>query len=153
MQNHFINLFQYNDWANEEIFSVLDSIQNPPEKILGLLGHIILSQENWLGRVRGGYDNVFWNTLSLDELKQRSKKNTNDWLNLLNNPTENDLEKEYQYRNTKGIEAISSLKDIITHLINHSTYHRAQINLLLRQNSLEPVQTDYIFYKRKLASR
>lgn len=153
MQNHFINLFQYNGWANEQIFSTLAAVENPPEKILELLSHIILSQETWLGRVRGSYDNVFWKPLSIEELKQRSIKSTNNWLALLNNPAENDLEKEYQYRNTKGVEAISSLKDIITHLINHSTYHRAQINLLLRQNSFEPVQTDYIFYKRKLSSR
>jgi len=153
MQNHFINLFQYNDWANEQIFSALASIQSPPEKILELLSHTILSQETWLGRVRDSYDNVFWKLLPLEELRQRSNKSTNDWLGLLNNPVENDLEKEYQYRNTKGIEAVSKLKDIITHLINHSTYHRAQINLLLRQNSLEPVQTDYIFYKRKSVSR
>ncbi|MBI1937619.1 MAG: DinB family protein [Ignavibacteriales bacterium] len=153
MQNHFINLFQYNDWANEKIFSALAAIQSPPEKISELLSHIILSQETWLGRVRGSYDNVFWKSLSLEVLQQRSNKSTNDWLALLNNPAENDLEKEYEYHNTKGIEAVSKLKDIITHLINHSTYHRAQINSLLRQNSLEPVQTDYIFYKRKLVSR
>lgn len=153
MQNHFINLFQYNGWANEQIFSALAVVENPPEKILELLSHIILSQETWLGRVRSSYDNVFWKPLSIEELKQRSIKSTNNWLALLNNPAENDLEKEYQYRNTKGVEAISSLKDIITHLINHSTYHRAQINLLLRQNSFEPAQTDYIFYKRKLVSR
>ncbi len=146
-------MFEYNDWANEQIFLTLVKVENPPEKILELLGHIILSQENWLGRVRGNYDNVFWKVLSLKELQQRSKKSTSDWLDLLNNPVENNLEKEYQYRNTKGIEAVSKLKDIITHLINHSTYHRAQINLLLRQNSFEPVQTDYIFYKRKLVSR
>lgn len=149
MRDHFINLFQYNDWANEQIFSTLAAIQNPPEKIFELLSHIILSQENWLGRVRGGYDNVFWKVLPLEELKHRSKKSTSDWLNLLSNPTENDLEKEYQYRNTKGIEADSKLKDILTHLINHSTYHRAQINLLLRENSSEPAQTDYIVYARK----
>jgi uncharacterized damage-inducible protein DinB len=34
------------------------------------------------------------------------------------------------------------------HLVNHSTYHRAQIATLLRQGGLEPVNTDFITYDR-----
>ena len=34
------------------------------------------------------------------------------------------------------------------HLVNHSTYHRAQIALVFRQIGLEAVNTDFITYDR-----
>lgn len=33
-------------------------------------------------------------------------------------------------------------------LINHSTYHRGQITMLMKEAGLETLNTDYIFYKR-----
>ena len=34
------------------------------------------------------------------------------------------------------------------HLVNHSSYHRAQIAMLLRQKGMEPINTDFITYDR-----
>jgi len=34
-------------------------------------------------------------------------------------------------------------------MINHSTYHRAQIALLVKSSNGEPAKTDYIFYQRQ----
>jgi len=149
MKEHFINLFEYNDWANRKIFYVLRDITQPPKSILDILSHIILSQETWLGRIKGEYTNSFWENVALSDLEKRSQTSTEDWLRLLNDSDEIDLDKKYAYHNTKGARFETSLKDIITHLINHSTYHRAQINLLLRQNNIEPAITDYIYYTRR----
>ena len=52
--------------------------------------------------------------------------------------------------NSKGETFSNKIKDILFHIINHSTYHRAQIATDLKQNGIEPINTDYIFYKRKL---
>jgi len=149
MKEHFINLFEYNDWANRKIFYVLRDAAQSPKKILDILSHIILSQETWLGRVKGDYTNSFWENVELSDLKKRSEINSKDWLQILSDLDEKDLDKKYTYHNTKGARFETSLKDIITHLINHSSYHRAQINLLLRQNNVEPAITDYIYYTRR----
>ena len=149
MKEHFINLFEYNDWANRKIFYVLRDLDHTPKSILDILSHIILSQETWLGRIKGDYTNSFWEDVALSDLEKRSQTNTADWLQMMKNSTENDLNKKYSYHNTKGARFETSLKDIITHLINHSTYHRAQINLLFRQNNIEPAITDYIYYTRR----
>jgi len=42
----------------------------------------------------------------------------------------------------------SSVYDIVTHLVNHSTYHRGQIIKLLQIEGLNSVSTDYIDYTR-----
>jgi uncharacterized damage-inducible protein DinB len=39
------------------------------------------------------------------------------------------------------------------HLVNHSTYHRAQIAILLRQQGFEPVNTDFITYDRVITKQ
>ncbi|MDO8549036.1 MAG: DinB family protein [Ignavibacteria bacterium] len=53
-----------------------------------------------------------------------------------------------KYRNTKGDEYQNRLSDIITHVINHSSYHRGQIALLVRNAGGIPAVTDYIAYRR-----
>jgi len=57
-------------------------------------------------------------------------------------------EKMIVYSNSKGETFTNLVKDIIFHIINHSTYHRGQIAMEFRQSGLEPLNTDYIFYKR-----
>ena len=39
--------------------------------------------------------------------------------------------------------------DILFHMVNHSTYHRAQIATLFRRNNIQPPITDYIVLNRK----
>ena len=38
---------------------------------------------------------------------------------------------------------------MLFHFVNHSTYHRGQIASNLKEHGIEPLVTDYIFYKRK----
>jgi uncharacterized damage-inducible protein DinB len=42
----------------------------------------------------------------------------------------------------------NTIKDILFHIINHSTNHRGQIAVDFRNNGLEPLVLDYVFYKR-----
>ncbi|MCH7396746.1 hypothetical protein MM236_02050 [Belliella sp. DSM 107340] len=52
------------------------------------------------------------------------------------------------YSNSKGQKYSSSVRDILFHIINHSTYHRSQIASELKNQGIEPLITDYIFFKR-----
>jgi uncharacterized damage-inducible protein DinB len=51
-----------------------------------------------------------------------------------------------EYRNTKRVKQKRTYQDIFQHVINHSTYHRGQINQILRINDIEPVVIDFIYY-------
>jgi uncharacterized damage-inducible protein DinB len=48
------------------------------------------------------------------------------------------LEKLIPFRTTRV-----SLAHLMQHLANHSTYHRGQITLMLRQLGAEPLPTDF----------
>ena len=75
---------------------------------------------------------------------------TSKWINLLEGKNNEFLEKRLKYKNSKGEEFDNSLRDIVTHIINHSTYHRAQIAQLVKRAGGIPAVTDYIVYQREL---
>jgi uncharacterized damage-inducible protein DinB len=37
---------------------------------------------------------------------------------------------------------------IMIHQVNHATYHRAQVAMLMRQQGYQPVNTDFITWDR-----
>jgi uncharacterized damage-inducible protein DinB len=63
---------------------------------------------------------------------------------------DNAFEEIVYYKNLRGDGYENKLEDILAHLINHGTHHRAQIGQELKLAGVEnlPV-TDYIFYIRE----
>ena len=61
---------------------------------------------------------------------------------------ESDLEKNIEYTNIKGEAFKTRLKDIITHLLFHSAYHRGQVIILMKPVVNELPATDYIKFAR-----
>lgn len=53
-----------------------------------------------------------------------------------------------EYKNSTGKTFQNSRYDILIHVLNHGTYHRAQIATELRGHGIEPINTDYITYMR-----
>jgi uncharacterized damage-inducible protein DinB len=52
------------------------------------------------------------------------------------------------YKNSKGTEFCQSFREILTHVALHGQYHRGQINQLLRITGHEPINVDYITFRR-----
>jgi len=149
-KDHFIHLFKYNDWATRQ---TAESIMNPKKKnrkSAELLSHIISAQKIWLHRILGKEVNIDpRQKLTEEEWIPQSTPLTAEWINLLEGLKEKDFERRIEYKNTKGEKFVNTLKDIIVHVINHSTYHRAQIALFVKKSGDEPARTDYIVYQRE----
>jgi uncharacterized damage-inducible protein DinB len=148
-KKYFTGLFKYDNWANKNIAEIISTNYTAHEKPLFLFSHIINSQIIWLERIR---DNV--NLIdpfikrSAGECASLSEKVNNDWLDFIEETNEDFFNSQIHYKSTDGINFISCLKDIITHVINHSTYHRAQIATALKNEGIIPPVTDYIAYSR-----
>ncbi|MCB0848117.1 MAG: damage-inducible protein DinB, partial [Bacteroidetes bacterium] len=69
-------------------------------------------------------------------------------IHFLESVTEEDIQKELNYKNSRGQEFSNFIVDILSHIVNHSTHHRAQIAARLREMDIPPPATDYIFYLR-----
>ncbi len=150
MKSYFRKLYQYNEWANNRVLSCLERQHVTDEKILELMGHVVAAQLLWLHRVRHlpPPDVKLWGVYSLRQITSMSESACKQWLQFV---AERDtFNEELSYTNFKGEPYTNNVESIMIHLVNHSSYHRAQIALLLRQKGLEPVNTDFITYDRIL---
>lgn len=149
MKDYFIRLFTYDKYANQVILKSIREANNP-EKPIQLMGHLLAAQNRWLSRFLNEFiDNDLWpakETIPFDDL---INDNYQQWINLLNTLTPADFDKELSYKNTKGVAYSNKLVDVLTHLINHGTHHRAQIGQQLKIAGAGTLpNTDYINYVR-----
>lgn len=148
--NLFLELFDYNEHANGQFIKLLASLDTPPEKAVSFIDHIFNAHQIWLNRIeREGPSFEVWQSHAPSNwyaLNQQLHQRTRRYLD--SDPANRSLDTIISYQNSKGRSFTNSLKDIYFHVINHSTHHRSQIALLLRQNKIIPPASDYIFYKR-----
>ena len=52
------------------------------------------------------------------------------------------------YQSTSGRTHQNTATEIIYHLVNHGTYHRGQLSLILSAVQYPSISTDYIYYSR-----
>ncbi len=149
MKEHFLDLIAYEQWANNAITYSLVKIEELPPKALSFMSHIIDAQITWLGRIKNIETNVrVWKDYSIEEISGKLNTSSSDLKDYVNSIRNEDLEKIIIYKNTKGESFQSSLEDILTHLIIHSSYHRGQIILLIKPVVPVLPYTDYIHYAR-----
>jgi uncharacterized damage-inducible protein DinB len=153
MKQYFLKLYHYNAWANKRVMNCLTRQGVSDEKILTLMGHVIAAQFLWLHRIKGlpAPDVKLWGTYQLDQLVLLSGSAAKEWLDFVNT-TEN-FNREMTYKNYVGENYTNNVEMIMIHLVNHSSYHRGQVALLLRQKGLEPVNTDFITYDRVITGQ
>ncbi|MEO8447434.1 MAG: DinB family protein [bacterium] len=148
-KSYYQNLFEYENWANSQIASVFTDSVQLPVKALSVMSHIVNAQIVWLSRIKNETADVqVWKIYSADELKSLLKKSSEDIMGFINEMSEEEPEKIISYINTKGEMFESYLKDILTHLIVHSAYHRGQVAMSIRPLFENFPNTDYIHYVR-----
>jgi uncharacterized damage-inducible protein DinB len=150
MNKYFLSLYQYNAWSNNRVLTALEKQQVSDEKILSIMGHIVAAQFLWLHRIKElpAPDIKLWGNYSLTQLRKLSEEASAMWLDFVN--SQQTFSKELSYTNYVGDAYTNNVETIMIHLVNHSSYHRGQIALLLRQHGYEPVNTDFITYDRVL---
>jgi len=154
MQNYFKNLFEYDNWANHEIIQILMSAKDISEQPIRLMAHILGTEQVWLTRLRTGAadGNLIWPDFDITACRAKLRELREAWAAFMAEIA-GDLSQRVRYRTSKGTQFDNSIEDILTHVINHSSYHRGQISKILRQKGEEPVNTDYITYARSVTQR
>ncbi|MGN6602969.1 MAG: DinB family protein [Ginsengibacter sp.] len=143
MKSFFKELFEYNHQYNQKLYDQFKEHQISV-KPLRLFNHILNAHHIWNNRIESK-DPAFspWDLHLLYDLKDMDQSNFEQSLLILE---DFDLEDMIHY--TKGEAFDNSVRDILFHIINHSTYHRGQIAASFRVHGLEPLVSDYIFYRR-----
>lgn len=153
MKTYFLKLYQYNQWANQRVFESLVKQKVSDEKTLTIMSHVVSALFIWLSRIEGKSPAAYplWKQYSLQELAKMNEEITGRWLNFVE--ANEDFNRVLVYNNYVGDPYKNNVEQIMIHLVNHSTYHRGQVALLMRQNGKEPINTDFITYDRVITSQ
>jgi uncharacterized damage-inducible protein DinB len=155
-------LCEYDRWANNRVLQAVSTLSDEQftrdlggsfRSVRDALVHIIGGEWGWL---------TYWKEPSpgsafVTDLwtRQDALFNPNAFLNVaavrskwaelekeqaefVNRVTNESLEKMLPFRTTRV-----SLAHLMQHLANHSTYHRGQVALMMRQLGAEPLATDF----------
>ena len=144
-------LLRYDGWAATRVLLALKSASTLNPKALRLLAHLLVAERVWYLRLQGE-DTTGMNLspeLSLEECEQLAEQNRNGYHAYLTALSAEKLDSVVTYRNSKGVEFQTSVKDILLHVMLHGAYHRGQIATAVRADGGVPVDTDYIIFTRE----
>lgn len=157
----FLELFDYNAWANRTIFDAAGSLPDAQYfrdlngsygGIHGTLAHVVWAEQLWLYRWLGRPNPAVpqgADLKSLAQVRSRWEAVEAERGAFMAGLTDSRLDETRLVKPSSGGEYVHSLRQMFRHFINHSSYHRGQIVTFMRQLGAKPPSTDLILYYRR----
>lgn len=155
MKDYLIETFKYNDATNKKL---LEKIKLLPEKAecIKFFSHLVNCQYKWMARVKQdpqASQMSWWDPIyELDQLEYEWGRSLKTWLDYINEKTDDELSSEVTFVGFDGAQWAATPKDIALQLNYHSIHHRAQIQMILRHQGIQPDFVDYIGTKYRRLS-
>ncbi|MGA8438476.1 MAG: DinB family protein [Candidatus Sulfotelmatobacter sp.] len=149
---HLRRQFLYDAWANAEVLAVIKGARSgpPPLRPLQLLAHILSAERLWLDRIRQQPPSLpVWPEFNLDQCEAQNNQLAELWREYFAQLSSSALSEKITYKNSKGEAWSSTVRDVLTHVVLHSAYHRGQIASLMRAGGQVPAYTDFIHAVRQ----
>jgi len=147
MQDYLIETFLFNDSANKNMLKKINGLVDN-DGCIKFFSHIINSQKKWMARIlRDSFapQMSWWDPVYRpEELEEEWKNSLDAWINYLRSKTEEQIFEEVEFTGYDGGKWKARLMDIALQLNYHSIHHRAQMQMLIRQQGVEPDFIDYI---------
>ena len=148
---HLRELFAYNDWANRRIITALKDAAS--EKSRTILAHLLITEQEYYERLYGkdsfGFD--FWQKLSLEQCGALARETADRYEKLLHKFDDEGLGIKARYRTSEGVWYENTFRELLMHVLFHSSIHRGNIILKMRDEGFTPPVIDYIIYLRETA--
>lgn len=162
MKEYLVTLAHYNLWANRRIISVMPNDEalfdaeaaSSFTSLRKTLLHIWDAQLIWLYRLQDKQiakvpSEIFEG--SVTELCNALLAQSEEFYLFLDAQLPTYPEKSIHYSTLKGDPFVSSAQDVVSHCMNHSTFHRGQLITQLHQLGIhELISTDMITYYRTM---
>jgi uncharacterized damage-inducible protein DinB len=151
-------LYAYNLWANRRVLNTSRLLHWPDfirdigashGSIRGTLVHILWGEWLWLRRWQGESPRQvfaaeeFSDWMALECRWSALEQEQNGFLEGL---TDARLSMRVSYDNLQSVRWEYSLAEMMQHLVNHSSSHRGQVAVLLRQLGQKPLTTDFLVF-------
>ncbi len=146
---HLRHLYAYNDWANRRLIVALKTAESARSR--ELLVHLLVTEREYYERLYGkdstGFD--FFPQLSIEECGQLARDTASNFEKLLRRFDDSGLDITARYNSSEGTPYENTFRELLTHVLFHSSIHRGNIILKLREDGFEPPKIDYIIYLRE----
>jgi uncharacterized damage-inducible protein DinB len=138
-------LIRYTEVADERIISTFLGTDKSLPEAEALFSHVLNAQHIWSCRIEGiKPDYERFHVHGKSDFKTLHRQN----ISILNELADRDPDQIISYAMSDGTPFQDRIADILLQVINHSTYHRAQIATQFRINGIQPPVTDYIALRR-----
>ncbi len=125
--------------------------QNDSPRSLQILTHLLFTEKEYYERLYGkdstGVD--FWPALTIDDCGTLARECAEAYEKLLRGFEEDGLDVRARYRTSEGSQKENTFRELLTHVLLHSSIHRGNVMLKLREDGFEPPKIDYIIYLRE----
>ena len=154
-------LLDYTVWANHRVMRACATLEGDDFRrelggsfgtIRGTLAHVMSSEWIWLERWKGVSpsrppdESEHANIVALRDRWTAIEEHRRVWLDAL---PESEVGGIIRYRTLAGEPYEAPLWQLVQHVANHSTYHRGQVIVLLKQAGARTVSTDLVVYDRE----
>lgn len=148
MKERFLELFDYHRSMNEELIQLLKRPELVgKEDLHSLMSHIINIHGVWLARIEGKQAPYRpWELHSPGDMGGIDQEHL-EWTQKILEREE--IDRPVSYRDKVGKTHYERLPDVLFHIVDHGTHHRAQIAMLLRRYGYEPPELDYLVWSRE----
>lgn len=147
MLNNFKLWFEYDQHANRAVLETIsNNIAQIPDDTLKLFSHIIAAHDIWNCRILNIKSGLrVWEIIAVNDMQNWILKNLENTKEITLGMQNSEI---INYQNSSGKRFSNSIPDILFHVLTHSHYHRGQIARNLRENNIEPPETNYITFRR-----
>ncbi|MGC4006402.1 MAG: DinB family protein [Pirellulales bacterium] len=154
MKDYLSRMYRYVAWADRRTLDALRATPAAQAEALPLLAHLLAAEHVWLARLTGRDPrHAVWPTLDLDACDGLATENAAGFAAFVESLAEERPTDMVRYRSSQGHEFVSSVLDILTHVITHGPYHRGQIARIIGRHGGTPISTDFILFTWETAPR
>lgn len=163
MSNFALQFYDYNIWANNQIFNRLkelpkdvyhQEVQSVFSSISSVMAHVYLSDLGW-AEVFSGKSMKHALELAEQRKEQMESKELEEMEAMFIELSERyksllgqkeNVHEPLMIENPAGGQMKTSAAELLPHVVNHGTYHRGNITAMLRQMGYASTSTDYGLY-------
>ena len=158
------SLLAYTMWADRQVLEALAEV--PPAHLtqdtgssfgsmLGTMAHILGAEQVWLSRLVGAPLERLPSERDYADLPSLAAGFVDLWPQLevfMASLTEAQLATSFSWVNFAGESHHAPFHQVLYHFANHSTYHRGQVALQMRQLGHQPPGTDLVYWHSPIRS-
>lgn len=150
MKNYFLDLLEFEKWANESVLAWMESHPENPEMVK-TFAHLIAENHPWTYLLRAEQVPNDVNPVP-NWTRAECRANLEPTINALIAFVQSceNFDRAIQSPGRDGVIFENSVTEILTALLNHAEHHRGQILWMIEKETGEYVPSLYMSYLRKV---